>query len=135
MNCLFCKIIEKKTKEEIVCENDGAIAMLDISPASKGHVIIITKKHFNNFVELDEEHNRWVFLLAKKIVEKIKKCFSPSGFNFISNMGTVAYQSIFHFHLHAIPKYEKEKGFIWKENSGEQSLPNLKDLRKKIKDA
>jgi histidine triad (HIT) family protein len=113
MECLFCKIAEKKVKTNIIAENEGAIAILDIHPASDGHSLIITKEHFANVSEVNEQGWSYLLPLIKKIINKLQVAFQPSGFNVITNMNEVASQSIFHLHIHVIPKYEKDKGFIW----------------------
>jgi len=112
MECLFCKIIEKKLKTNIIAENEGAVAILDINPASDGHTLLITKRHFVNIAEVDEKSWEYLLPLIKKIINKLQVTFHPSGFNVITNMNEIASQSIFHLHVHVIPKYEKGKGFI-----------------------
>jgi len=113
MECLFCKIIEKKLKTNIIAKNEGAVAILDINPASDGHTLLITKRHFVNIAEVDEKSWEYLLPLIKKIINKLQVVFQPSGFNVITNMNEMASQSIFHLHVHVIPKYEKGKGFIW----------------------
>ena len=113
MECLFCKIIKKKVKTNIITQNEGAIAILDIYPASDGHTLIITKKHFANIAEVDEKSWEYLLPLIKRIINKLQAAFQPSGFNVITNMNEIASQSIFHLHIHVIPKYEKDKGFVW----------------------
>lgn len=112
MKCIFCEIIEKnKSKDKIIVENDSGIVILDINPISRGHCLLITKKHFENIHELDQ--NTWndFLFLIQETIDYLKKTFSPKGFNFLNNMGKIAFQEIFHFHLHIIPKYRKEEGF------------------------
>ena len=113
MNCLFCEIVNKKKDAYIIEENENAIAILDVFPLSDGHVLIISKTHFTNISEVDEETWNQLLPLMKSVISKLKVVFQPQGFNIISNMGEIAYQSIFHLHIHIIPKYSKEKGFMW----------------------
>ncbi|CFW93032.1 Histidine triad (HIT) protein [endosymbiont DhMRE of Dentiscutata heterogama] len=116
MECLFCKIVKKETPAYIIAENEVILAILDAYPASDGHVLLITKKHFPNIAEIDEQSWKYLLPLMKKIINKLKNTNLPTlpqGFNIISNMNEIASQSIFHFHLHIVPKYEKNKGFIW----------------------
>lgn len=111
--CLFCQVIKTRKNVYIIAENEGVMAILDKFPVSDGHVLLITKKHFANLSKVEEES--WIYLLplVKGIMAKLKKVFQPAGFNVISNLGEVAAQSIFHFHIHIIPKYESNQGFIW----------------------
>jgi histidine triad (HIT) family protein len=131
MKCLFCKITQKEISSHIVLENDKAVAILDINPASDGHVLLITKNHFTNISEINEEDWNQLLPLLKKVIDKLQKTLQPSGFNIISNINEIAYQTIFHLHIHIIPKYENDKGFIW------TTKPNLKNnlewIVKKIK--
>jgi len=112
LDCLFCQIVASK-KTILVGENEKVIAILDKYPVSAGHTLLITKKHFSNISEVGEESWKYLLPLLKDVVGKLEAAFKPQGFNFISNMNEIAYQSIPHFHLHIIPKYEKNQGFIW----------------------
>ena len=122
MVCLFCGIVKKEIKAYVVEENEEAVAILDVFPVSDGHTLIITKKHFANITEVDEKSWEYLLPLMKKIINKLKNNLPipPQGFNVISNMNEIAAQSIFHLHIHIIPKYEKNEGFIW------TSKPKLK---------
>lgn len=111
-NCLFCQVIQKKIPAHLVAENNDYLAFLDINPASEGHTLIIPKKHAENIIELEQKDWINLFPLLQKVVSKLQKNFQPQGFNFITNMNEVAYQSVFHFHLHIIPKYQKDQGFV-----------------------
>ena len=112
MDCLFCEIIKKEKKAHIITENEEVAAILDAYPASDGHILLITKKHFTNITEIDEKSWNYLLPLMKNIINKLQTAFQPSGFNIISNMNEIASQSIFHLHVHIIPKYERNKGFI-----------------------
>ncbi|WNE41465.1 MAG: Protein hit [Mycoplasmataceae bacterium] len=111
--CIFCLIVEKKINSEILIDNEKSLSFLDSNPLSKGHSLIITKKHYNDLFEIDQNDWNDLFFTIKELVEKIKNQYSPKGFNFVSNIGKEAYQTINHLHIHLIPKYDKESGFIW----------------------
>ncbi|MCE8162622.1 MAG: HIT family protein [Candidatus Moeniiplasma glomeromycotorum] len=113
MTCLFCEIASKKKPAALIAENEEAIAILDINPASDGHTLLITKKHFVNLSKVDEESWKYLLPLMKEVIRKLENTFQPAGFNIISNLNEIAAQSIFHLHIHIIPKYEKNQGFIW----------------------
>ena len=112
MECLFCKISKKESKAYVIGENEGAVAILDVFPVSDGHTLIITKKHLTNIAEADGKSWEYLLPLIKKAINKLQVTFQPSGFNIITNMNKIASQSIFHLHVHVIPKYENDKGFI-----------------------
>ena len=116
-NCLFCLIAKKKVNSKILAEDENSIAFLDVNPISNGHALIITKKHYDNLLDIDSDSWSNLFSVFKEVSEKIKKEYNPKGFNFISNIGEEAYQSINHLHIHLIPKYKKEEGFIWSSNN------------------
>ena len=116
-DCLFCKIVKKEIPAKIVGENSYAIAFLDINPISVGHLLVIPKNHFDNFVQCDQQSLLEVSLLAQKMVTKLSECcLKPQGFNFISNLNKIAGQEINHFHLHVIPKYIRDEGLNFNNN-------------------
>lgn len=115
-DCVFCKIINGEINAKIVAENERAIAFLDAFPVSDGHVLVIPKKHFIDLGLCDEDYLVDVIKLAKKVSNNIEDCkkLNPWGFNYLSNQGKIAGQEIMHFHLHVIPKYIKDKGFVFR---------------------
>lgn len=103
--CVFCKIIERQIPAEILYENDHAIAILDIRPIHYGHSLIIPKKHCASFLEVPEEAYFSILQAAAVITRALVQTFRLEGYNLFSNNGTVAGQSVFHFHLHVTPRY------------------------------
>ncbi|MDR2568545.1 MAG: HIT family protein [Mycoplasmataceae bacterium] len=113
MDCIFCKIANGEIPCKKVAENDLAVAFLDLSPVSDGHTLVIPKKHSENLSSTDEEVLAGVFALVKEVTKKIyNSSLKPVGFNYVSNEGSEAGQMVFHFHVHVIPKYNKEEGFL-----------------------
>jgi histidine triad (HIT) family protein len=110
MECLFCKIIEKEINSYIINENDDFIAILDISQATKGHTLVLPKKHFENFLDpniynLDSKgYQEFIYDTVNLINKKLK----PNGFNFLSNCQAAAGQTVFHLHTHIIPRYDND---------------------------
>lgn len=136
MECLFCQIINKERKAFVIAENTGAIAILDAFPASDGHTLLITKKHFANISKVEEKSWESLLPLMKEVISKLEAVFKPAGFNIISNMNEdnekkVAYQSIFHLHIHIIPKYVENEGFIW--TAKPKLKYNLNQVAEKLK--
>ena len=107
--CIFCEIIKGNIPSKKVYEDDNVLAILDISQITKGHTLVLPKKHFDNFLDLDDEYASYVFLAAKKITKMIDKAYKPLGFNIINNCNEIAGQSVMHYHLHIIPRYEKDE--------------------------
>ncbi len=126
MNCLFCEIV-KGTKECYkIYEDDYTIAFLDIFPNSKGHTLVIPKKHFKNILDCDDLYLNKVAIATKKVAKLLDKKLNPTGFNYVSNQGTDAFQMIFHYHIHIIPKYEREQGYQMISTLDKHAQKNLK---------
>ncbi|MFA5432283.1 MAG: HIT domain-containing protein [Candidatus Paceibacterota bacterium] len=103
-DCIFCKIISNEIPSYKIYEDDLALAILDINPLSKGHVLIIPKKHAKDIFEIEENYLERIILIAKKVAKKIKDVLGVDGVNFYHASGIHAEQSVFHFHLHVIPR-------------------------------
>ncbi len=110
--CIFCLIIEGRSTSKPVVENDLVVAFYDVRPLSRGHVLIVTKKHYKNLLETGQEDWNAILPVLHEMTGKLLDEYSPRGFNFISNIGKEAFQSIEHFHIHLIPKYKKKEGFV-----------------------
>ncbi len=114
-DCIFCKIVNKEIPAKIVAENTHAIAFLDAFPVSDGHVLVIPKEHYPDLGLCSEVALIDVIKLVKQVSNQIEdtKKLDPWGFNYLSNQGKIAGQEVMHFHMHIIPKYTKDKGFIF----------------------
>lgn len=108
-NCIFCKIIGGQIPATTIYEDEEFKVILDISPAAKGHALILPKGHYGNIYELPEELAGKVMILAKKLATHMTEKLGCDGFNLIQNNGEVAGQTVFHFHLHLIPRYKDGK--------------------------
>ena len=117
-NCIFCKIAAGQIPSATVYEDDDFRAILDIAPAHKGHTIILPKKHADNIFALDEETAAKVFPVAKKIAQAVKDTPGCDGVNILQNNGTAAGQSVFHLHVHVVPRYEGDGILpVWPQGS------------------
>ncbi len=105
MNCIFCQIIRKEEPAEILFETDHVLAMLDIRPIHWGHALVIPKIHCVDFLSVPEESFHDVMRAAQLVARAIVKTYNLEGFNVFSNNGRIAGQSVFHFHLHIVPRY------------------------------
>lgn len=132
LECVFCEIVKRRRKSFIVGENEHALAVLSTNPISEGHVQIITKEHLTN-ITLIENKKTWesVLELLKTIIFKIQKKLKAESFNILSNIGSLAYQTIFHAHIHIIPKYSKEKG-LKLDMEQSDDIPPLEKTHKKL---
>lgn len=109
--CIFCKIIEGSIPSATIYEDEHVLAFMDIMPVTKGHVLLIPKKHHENVYELTEEESSRLFSVVPKIANALKDEFKPAGMNLLQNNGASAGQAVFHFHLHFIPRYDETDGF------------------------
>ena len=113
--CIFCKIAGGEIPSSTVYEDEDFRVILDLGPATKGHALILPKNHFANLFEIPEDMDAKAFILAKKIAKKIKDVFGCDGVNIVQNNGVAAGQTVFHFHIHLIPRYEGDHaGVTWK---------------------
>lgn len=103
-NCIFCKIIDGVIPSSTVYEDGDFKAIMDIAPAARGHVILLPKKHCENLFELEEELASKALVVAKKIAQAMKEELGFEGMNLLQNNGKVAGQTVFHFHIHLIPR-------------------------------
>lgn len=108
-NCIFCKIIAGEIPSRTIYEDDEFKVILDASPASKGHALILPKDHCDNIYEISEEMLAKAAKLAKKLAIHMTDVLGCDGFNLLQNNGEVAGQTVFHFHMHLIPRYEGMK--------------------------
>ncbi len=129
-NCIFCKIISGAIPSNTIFEDDDFKVILDAAPATKGHALILPKNHAANIYELPDEDCAKVFGLAKKLATKMTDKLNCDGFNIIQNNGEIAGQTVFHFHMHLIPRYKgdgNEDKLCW--NHAELSDDEVKQIR------
>lgn len=105
-NCIFCKIAGGQIPSTTLYEDEQFRVILDLGPASKGHALILPKEHYADVCALDGEIAAKVLPLAARIGEAMKKSLGCAGFNLVQNNGKAAGQTVFHFHMHVIPRYE-----------------------------
>ena len=132
-DCIFCKLANGDIPTNTIYEDDDFRVFLDAAPATKGHCLIVPKEHFDNLEQLDDEVAAKVFPLAKKMMKLLKEKLSWDGFNVVQNNGEVAGQTVFHFHIHLIPRYVDDKQHIlWKP--GELSEEAKEEILKAVAD-
>ena len=104
-NCTFCKIINGTIPATVIYEDENAKVILDIAPAAKGHAILVLKEHVENVFELESELAGKVFAVVPKVAAAIKETLGCDGLNILQNNGVAAGQTVFHFHIHFIPRW------------------------------
>lgn len=108
-NCIFCKIALGQIPTTTLYEDEDFRVILDLGPASKGHALILPKVHAKNIYELPDELAGKAFVLAKKMALAMTEALHCDGFNIVQNNGEAAGQTVFHFHMHLIPRYKEDK--------------------------
>ena len=114
-DCIFCKLSNHVFETNMIYEDDDFAVILDLSPATKGHALILPKEHYANIYEMPDDLTAKAFCLAKKMAEKLTDKLCCDGFNIVQNNGETAGQTVFHFHIHLIPRYKNDGQKIgWK---------------------
>lgn len=130
-NCIFCKIANGVIPSVTLYEDEDFRVIFDISPASRGHVLILPKQHAKNVCDLPEELAQKVLPLAARIGRAQMKALSCDGFNLVQNNGEAAGQTVEHFHMHVIPRYQgDEQILLWNPHTSDGE--ELKELAEQI---
>ena len=130
-DCIFCKIANGEIPSKTLYEDDAFRVILDLGPATKGHALILPKDHYANLYELPDETAAKVMQLAKKMATQMTEKLGCDGFNLVQNNGETAGQTVFHFHMHLIPRYENDGQKIgW--NPGSPTQEELEEIKNTI---
>ena len=128
---IFCKIIDGEVPCHKIYEDDDVLAFLDISQVTKGHSLVVSKKHYDNFLTIPQEEMHKVMDVAQRIGQVDIKYLNAKGVNILTNCYEAAGQTVMHFHVHVIPRYEGNEGFILEMKSNQEGL-NLPAIAKEI---
>ena len=107
-NCIFCKIIAGEIPSATVYEDEEFKAIMDISPAAKGHIVLLPKKHSKNLLDVEDDIASKALLVARQLTNAMQKELSCDGINLLQNNGEAAGQTVFHLHFHLIPRYRED---------------------------
>lgn len=122
-DCIFCKLANGKIPTNSIYEDEDFNVIMDASPASKGHCIILPKTHAENLYELPEEYCEKIFGVAKKCGTVLKNALGCDGLNVLQNNGEAAGQTVFHLHVHLIPRYTGDGVHIkWTEQTDNNNI-------------
>lgn len=114
-NCIFCKIANGEIPAATIYEDERFRVILDLGPASKGHALILPKEHYADIYEIPEDLAAEAYKLAARLAKKLTEVLNCDGFNIVQNNKEAAGQTVFHFHIHLIPRYENDQvGLGWK---------------------
>ena len=131
--CIFCKIINNEIPSYKVYEDENFLAFLDISQATKGHTLVVPKKHYANIFEMPEDSA--IFSIVTKLAKAIKEATNAEGVNLLNNNGAAAGQTVEHFHIHIIPRYKDDKiilSFPENKTSNEEFIELLNKIKNSL---
>ena len=105
-DCIFCKIVSGEIPSQIVAQDELTISFMDIAPATRGHALVIPRRHVRDLLEIEDVDLAAVVLAAKRLAQRAGEQLGADGVNLINSCGQAAWQTVFHFHVHVIPRYE-----------------------------
>jgi histidine triad (HIT) family protein len=105
-DCLFCGIVAGDVPGQIVDSDEHTVAFMDINPATRGHALVVPRRHSADLMEVSDEDLSYTMLAARRLARRIREALKPDGFNILNSCGSAAWQTVFHFHLHVIPRYQ-----------------------------
>jgi histidine triad (HIT) family protein len=104
-DCLFCKIIAGELPSQIVDEDVQTIAFMDINPATRGHLLVVPRNHARDLLEVSPEDLTATMATVQRVARRVSERLAPAGINLLNSCGAAAWQTVFHFHVHVIPRY------------------------------
>lgn len=104
-DCMFCKIIARELPGTIVAEDERTVSFMDINPATRGHALVVTRTHAVDLLELGREDLHAVASAAQRLARRATEQLGADGVNLMNARGSAAWQTVFHFHMHVIPRY------------------------------
>ncbi len=131
-NCIFCKIINHEIPSKLIYDDNDFMAILDVAPATKGHVLILPKEHAATLIDLSDDKASKILVLAKKIIAAMIKVHGFNNYNIVQNNGKLAGQTVDHLHLHLIPRYSIDEVGLWTPHENDPSVTD--ELAKKVHD-
>jgi histidine triad (HIT) family protein len=107
-DCIFCKIVAGELPATIIDEDERTISFMDIAPATRGHALVIPRAHSADLLTVEEQDLAAVAVATKRLAGRVKERLGADGVNLVNSCGAVAWQTVFHFHVHVIPRYERD---------------------------
>lgn len=105
-DCIFCRIVAGELPAQIVDQDERTVAFMDISPATRGHALVVPRRHARDLLEIEPEELEATIVAAQRLTRRIHDRLGPDGVNLLNSCGPAAWQTVFHFHIHVIPRYE-----------------------------
>jgi len=135
-DCIFCKLANGEIPTRSIYEDEDFKVILDAAPATRGHALILPKEHADNLFQLSEEMTRRAFALARKMAVSMTETLGCQGFNIVQNNGEAAGQTVFHFHIHLVPRYTDDgQGLFWEpRHYSDETLDEIRSQLAKQED-
>ncbi len=119
-DCLFCKIVAGELPARIVDEDERTIAFMDIAPATRGHALVVPRAHAEDLLSVGAEDLAATARAAQRLAGRVKERLGADGVNLLNSCGAAAWQTVFHFHVHVIPRYDEDPLRLpWKPSAGD----------------
>jgi histidine triad (HIT) family protein len=120
-DCIFCKIVAGELPAEIVDQDERTVAFMDISPATRGHALVVPRRHARDLLEVDREDLTATIVAAQRLAHRVSQRLGADGVNVLNSCGSAAWQTVFHFHVHVIPRYAGDPLRLpWTPTPGDQ---------------
>ena len=110
---MFCKLVQKKAPASLAYEDEDTAVLMDTNPIATGHVLVVPKRHSRDLFEIDEDSLQKTVSTARVVARAMKRALAADGVNLLNSSGRAAEQSVFHFHIHVIPRWEGDKTSLW----------------------
>ena len=104
-DCIFCKIVAGEIPAQVVDEDEHTVAFMDLNPWTRGHALVVPREHSRNLWEIDPDHLAQTTIAAKRLAQRMRERLGADGINLINSCEPAAWQTVFHFHVHVIPRY------------------------------
>jgi histidine triad (HIT) family protein len=105
-DCIFCRIIAGEIPSQRIDEDERTVAFMDVNPATRGHALVVPRRHARDLLDIDEDDLAATFAAARRLVERMSERLNADGVNLLNSCGRAAWQTVFHFHVHVIPRYQ-----------------------------
>ncbi len=135
-DCVFCKIINKEIPANFVYNDEFVVAFLDINPLNRGHVLVVPKKHYENIFDIEAKILEKIIVIGQKLSQKAKGVLGAEGVNLLNASGGAAEQTVPHFHLHIVPRWEEDglrMNDWWQSKTKKLSAEELEEIAGKLK--
>ena len=107
-DCLFCGIVAGDVPGQIVDSDEHTVAFMDINPATRGHALVVPREHSDDLMDISDEDLARTMTAARRLAGRMKETLEPDGFNILNSCGAAAWQTVFHFHVHVVPRYDDD---------------------------